>query len=132
MSSITILEAKTEERPYFFDFKKYEIMGHHPTWAKLTYDPYPDAQADDVVRREIISREKVLKAKLEIKDLETKMKMRPGTALEYGGDKFAITNSRISFDSPIVEVEGQCFLTPCEPMAVLAKLRESLAASNPI
>jgi hypothetical protein len=131
MQGISIIEAKTEERPYFFDFKKYEIMGDHPTWAKLTYDPYPDASMEDVVRTEIISTEKILTAKLEIKDVETKTKMRSGIALDYQGNKYAVRKSSWSLNSPVVEVEGSCFLTPCEPMEVLARLRKMLAASNP-
>jgi hypothetical protein len=131
MQGISIIEAKTEERPYFFDFKKYEIMGDHPTWAKLTYDPYPDASMEDVVRTEIISRELVLTAKLKVEDVESRMGIRPGIALEYQGNKFAIKESHFSLGSPIVEVEGSCFLTSCEPTEALARLREMLAASNP-
>jgi hypothetical protein len=131
MQGISIIEAKTEERPYFFDFKKYEIMGDHPTWAKVTYDPYPDSSMEDVVRSEIISRELVLTAKLKVEDVESRMGIRPGIALEYQGNKFAVKESHFSLGSPIVEIEGSCFLTPCEPTEALARLREMLAASNP-
>ena len=130
MQDVSILEATTEERPYFFDFKKSEIMGAHPSWAKLTYDPFPDASMDDVVRTEIISRELILKAKLEVKDVEMRMKVR-GMALQYEGHTFVVTKGHFSLNSPVVEVEGSCFLTPCEPAKTLAMLRETLAASNP-
>jgi hypothetical protein len=129
MQGISILEATTEERPYFFDFKKHQVMGDHPTWAKLTYDPFPNASMEDVVRTEIISTELILTAKLEVKD--SAIDIRPGTLLPYKGHTFSVTESSYNFGSPIVEVEGSCFLTPCEPTEALARLRAMLAASNP-
>jgi len=129
MQGFSILEATTEERPYFFDFKKNQIMGDHPTWAKLTYDPFPNASMEDVVRTEIISTELILTAKLEVKD--SAIDIHPGTSIPYQGHEFSVKESSFTFGSPIVEVEASYFLTPCEPAEALAKLRAMLAASNP-
>ncbi|HEX3889206.1 MAG TPA: hypothetical protein VHX90_00020 [Verrucomicrobiae bacterium] len=114
-----ILEPKTEERPHYYEFKKCEIMADHPTMAKLNYDPFPDAKMEDVVRTEIISRELILTAKLEIAGSESPSVR--GKSIEYNGNKFLITTCRWSLKSPIVEFEGKCFLTRCEPMKVLAQ-----------
>src|ERR1035441_10425091 len=93
---ITILEAKTEEQPYFFEFEKHEAIGEHPTMAKLTYDPFPDAKTEDVVRREIIGRKLVLYVKLESDDFLSATQIHPGKALDYQGHKFAVESSVIN------------------------------------
>ena len=124
---------------YFFEFEKHEAIGEHPTMAKLTYDPFPDAKMEDVVRREIIGRKLVLYVKLESDDFLSATQIRPGNALDYQGHKFAVESSVInSKPNPdgatvgaIVDVVGSEFLTEIEPMKVLAKLREIWAASNP-
>jgi hypothetical protein len=137
MDGISILEAKTEERPYFFEFKKWQIMGDHPTWAKLTYDPYPNAKPEDVVRREIIGRELVLTAKLKLEN--TAIDISPGVALNFDGHKFAVKSATTHFlGNPdgssaghIIDVIGSHFLSLIEPVDAIEKFREALAASNP-
>jgi hypothetical protein len=132
-------EPTLEEQPYFFEFKKYEIVGDHPTWPKLTYDPFPDANMEDVVRREIIGRQLIFRAKLKVTDPGMAMNIRPGKALDYQGHRFAIEESTIDFegrpddasDGAIVDVVGSEFLTPIEPLENIRRLRETLAASNP-
>jgi hypothetical protein len=132
-------EPTMEERPYFFEFKKCELVGHHPMWPKLTYDPFPDAGMDDVVRREIIGRELIFRAKLKIADIVKATEIRPGKALNYGPHKFAVIESTINFEprpnnsseGAIVDVVGSEFLTPIEPLENMRRLREMLAASNP-
>jgi hypothetical protein len=129
MEGISILEAKTEERPYFYEFPKYMIMGDHPTWAILTYDPYPNAGMNDVVRREILGRELVLTAKLKLENRA--VDIHPGIALEYQGHEFTVKESVEHLQDDIVEVIGSHFLSLIEPVEAIAKLREILAASNP-
>jgi len=136
--AITVLEAKTEEQPYFYEFKKYEVVGHHPTMANLNYDPFPEANMGDVVRREIIGRQSILHAKLKCDDGVQAMQIRPGYAVEYQGHKFAVESSEIDFESDSqsctagarIDVVASEFLTEIEPMKVLARLREMWSTSN--
>lgn len=74
----------------------------------------------------------MLYAKLKFDDLRSAMEMRPGKALDYQGHKFAVESSEIEFISngAIADIVGSEFLTAIEPIKVLAKLRETLAASN--
>ena len=129
----TILEAKTEERPFFFDFKKCDFVVHATTMANMNYDPFPNNGMEDFVRREIVCTELVLTAKLKSKDA---FSIRPGMAIEYEGRKFVVqkVSEPIRGDAPeasnVIEVEGSCLLSPCEPMKVLAQLRETYARSN--
>ena len=129
----TILVAKTEERPFFFDFKKCDFVVHATTMANTNYDPFPDNDMEDFVRREIVCTELVLTAKLNSKDA---LPIRPGMAIEYEGHHFVVkkvsepVRGETSEESTVIEVEGSCFLTPCEPMKVLAQLRETYARSN--
>jgi hypothetical protein len=137
MKGISILEAETEEIPFYFEFKKWQIMGDHPTWAKLTYDPYPKASMEDVVRREIIGRELVLRAKLKLENSE--IDISPGIALDFQGKNFAVKSATTHYlANPdgssagcIIDVVGSHFLSLSEPVDVIAKFREILAASNP-
>ena len=140
MGKIEYIDEPTlEEQPYFFEFKKYEIVGEHPTWPKLTYDPFPDAGMHDVVRREIIGRQMIFRAKLKVSDPVMAMDFRPGKALDYGGHRFAVEESKIDFEArsngssggAVIEVMGSEFLTPIEPIENIRRLREMLAASNP-
>ncbi|MGA2178685.1 MAG: hypothetical protein ABSH15_03780 [Verrucomicrobiota bacterium] len=130
MPNVTILEAEMKEQPYFYEFKKSEIVRPHPTMANLTYDPYPGANMEDVVRKEIIGRELILRAKVKLENPSFDA-MRPGIALDFQGHKFTVIESNFDFETNIVEVIGSKFLTPIEPMEHLKRLRQTLAASNP-
>jgi len=124
VKSIRVSSAKTEQRPYYHDFIKNDFMGHCPTMASLDYDPFPDKKLDEVVRTEIICQQLVLNAKLEgeVDDL------RPGIALNFEGRSFAIAKATIQINTEggdsKSEIEAITFLTPCEPIKVLAQLRE--------
>jgi hypothetical protein len=128
-----IIKAQTEERPYFFDFKKYEVVGPHPTMDNLTYDPFPNAKMDDVVRSEILGRELMLYATLEFDDKIEATEIRPGMAVNYGENQFAVTSSEIRFteSGATVEMEGSKFLSEIDPVKVLARWRKALAARTP-
>jgi len=95
----------------------------------LTYDPYPNAGMNDVVRREILGRELVLTAKLKLENRA--VDIHPGIALEYQGHEFTVKESVEHLQDDIVEVIGSHFLSLIEPVEAIAKLREILAASNP-
>lgn len=125
-----ILEARTEERPVYFDFKKCDFVTHAVTMANLNYDPFPKSGMDDFVRREIVCRELVLTGKI-----KSYQPIRARETVDYEGHEFIITRSQpIQVDaaeqSAIFEVEGSCFLTPCEPMKVLAQLRDEYARGS--
>jgi hypothetical protein len=127
-----ILEARTEERPVYFDFKKCDFVTHAVSMANLNYDPFPNNGLDDFVRRELVCEELVLTCKIKS---DQPFRIRPGETIDYEGHKFAITKSKpveeeISKESGLVEVEGSCFLTPCEPMKVLARLRVEYARAS--
>jgi hypothetical protein len=127
-NTLTILDARTEEVPHYFDFKKSDIMGHHPTMANLNYDPFPNAKNDDTVRTEIIARKLVLRAKLKAPAGSITM----ANSLEYQGHSFILDRIQKQWreQSELCEIEGFAFLTPCDPMQALAKLRTTLAAAN--
>ena len=128
-----ILEAKIEERPLLFEYKKCDFVIHAVTMANLNYDPFPNNDLEDVVRREIVCTELVLTAKLRTKD---GFSICPGETIEYEGHKFVVKKAGEPIhggtheESDVIDVEGSCFLTPCEPMKVLAQLRETYARSN--
>jgi hypothetical protein len=131
MGDVTVTEATTEEQPYYYDFKKREVMGYLPTMANVTYDPFPKATDDDVVRTEIISTKIILRAKIKAPEGY----LKGGMAIDYQGQKFAISNLTESFDAEgdksLFEVEAFSFATQCEPLEALAKWRAALAANNP-
>lgn len=124
MANIEFLSAKVEEHPQYYDFTKNELLGDCPGMVKLNYDPFPDKQLTDVVRREIIARKLVLQAKLKGDVFD----IRPGVAVPYEGRSFAVISSNIKFGDSTADIEAEVFLTPPEPMKSLAALRESLAA----
>ena len=130
MGQPKLLEAKTRERPRYHDFKKADIMGHASTMDNLTYDPFPNAKNEDVVRREIIARELVLFAKFEGPIDSLKI----GMTVNYGGHTFALQriteHINTQSDICVMEVEGSCLTTQCQPVEVLAQLRKTLAAAN--
>src|SRR3974390_3079168 len=122
-----ILEARTEERPVYFDFKKCDFVTHAVTMANLNYDPFPNNGMDDFVRRELVCRELVLTCKI-----ESNQPIRPRQTVDYQGHEFVISRSQpirgdASDQAMVFEVEGSCFLTPYEPMKVLAQLRDEYA-----
>ena len=125
-----ILDARTEERPVYFDFKKCDFVTHAVTMANLNYDPFPNSRMDDFVRRELICRELVLICKI-----KSNQPIRPRETVDYQGHEFVITRSEpIQEDraehSTLFEVEGSCFLSPYEPMKVLAQLRGEYARGS--
>jgi hypothetical protein len=127
MQNITVMEAKTEERPFYYEFKKSDFVNFNPTMANLNYDPFPDKDLDDIVRREILCREVVLRAKLKGEDV---ISYRPSVAVVIDGHKFAITSAEINCADETSDIEGSEFLGECEPLKTLARLREIYAASN--
>ena len=125
-----ILEARTEERPVYFDFKKCDFVTHAVTMANLNYDPFPNNGMDDFVRRELVCRELVLTCKI-----ESNQPIRPRQTVDYQGHEFVISRSQpirgdASDQAMVFEVEGSCFLTPYEPMKVLAQLRDEYARGS--
>ena len=132
-NTYSTLEAKIEERPFLFEYKKCDFVIHAVTMANLNYDPFPNNDLEDVVRREIVCTELVLTAKLRTKD---GLSICPGETIEYEGHKFVIKKASEPIHggtregSDVIDVEGSCSLTPCEPMKVLAQLRENYARSN--
>jgi hypothetical protein len=130
-NEMSIVQARTEERPYFHEFRKYDFMGEGPTMPKLKYDPFPNAALNDVVRTEIIATELVLIAV--IKGPLNCLKM--GMALKYGKHNFGLKKITMKFGDGgcIFDIEGSTFLTPCEPLKTLAKLRQTyLETSAPL
>ncbi len=125
MGRIELVSARTEEQPQYFDFTKNDFMGECLGMAKLDHDPFPDKKPYEVVRTEIVARKLVLHAKVKGDVLE----MRPGMSLSFEGRDFAVTSSEIQIDTEgddsIAEVEGEVFLSPPEPMKVLAQLRRA-------
>ena len=128
MENISIVTAEVEEHPHVTEFTKNDFLGHHPTMAALNYDPFPNAKMEDVVRKETVCRKLILDATLKVANPEL---FNLGISLVYQGHTFSITDVSGSIKSHVVKVKGTCFLTPPEPMKVLARLREMLAASNP-
>ncbi len=129
-NSFAILEARTEERPVYFDFKKCDFMTHAVMMTNLKYDPFPNSGMDDFVRREMVCKELVLSCKI-----KSNQPIRPRETVDYQGHEFVITRSQpIQGDpaehSTLFEVEGSCFLTPYEPMKVLAQLRDEYARGS--
>ena len=127
-----ILEARIEERPVYFEFKKCDFVTHAVSMANLNYDPFPNNDLDDFVRREMVCNELILICKIKS---DQPFRICAGETIDYEGHKFAITKSKpiereTSKESGLVEVEGSCFLTPCEPMKVLARLREEYARAS--
>jgi hypothetical protein len=127
---MTVIKTKIEKRPYPFEFTKADVVGRHPTMANLNYDPFPRKNMHDVVRCEILCTELVLHATL--KGDET-LSCRPGHSIAIEGHTFAITSAEIDMGEMgggTAEIEGSKFLGECDPIKVLAKWREMLAASN--
>ena len=125
-----ILEARTEEHPVYFDFKKCDFVTHALTMANLSHDPFPNSGLDDFVRRELVCKELVLTCKIK-SDQQTP----PQAIIDYQGHEFVITRSQPiqeagAEDSTLFEVEGSCFLSPNEPMKVLARLRDEYARGS--
>jgi hypothetical protein len=122
-----ILSEETQEEPMYFEFKKRDfLMSTRPGNAGLRYDPFPEAQLDDVVRKEIIGRKLVWHAK--IKD---GFDIRPGVIVERDGHKFAITMAEQSIDTGICEVTGEEHQGECQPVKTLQRLIAVYAVKNP-
>jgi hypothetical protein len=127
MANIEVISERTEERPFYHEFTKNDIVGFCPTMANLDYDPFPNNKLDDVVRKEIISRELLWYAKLKGDVLP----IRPGVVFERDGHRFAIIEAKINLTGRTSDVEGSEFLTPCEPIKVLERLRKFFAENRP-
>ncbi len=119
---LTILEARTEEVPEFFKFTKQLIMNPCPGMANLTYDPFPNAKPDDVVRTEIVARKLILRAKLK----GPSGSLTTNNSVTYQGRNFAPTEIVENFgqgDESTFEFEGFALLTPCDIPRALSQLR---------
>ena len=93
LNGVTMLEAKTEERPVYFDFPKSDFTSRHDKMSNLTYDPFPDSKSTDVVRREIIGRQVILVAKLKAPAGSIGI----GKSIIYKGQKFEFKKVSESF-----------------------------------
>jgi hypothetical protein len=136
MPPLRIISAKTEEKPHYFNITKGHIVGAqiggpHPGYPELKYDPFPNAQVDDIVRTEIIGRKLILTAQLRGPSDSQLM----GHAIEYQGHKFAVKNLVKHFDGPpddrLFEVEGEAFTVLIEPVEAIKRTMRMLAADNP-
>jgi hypothetical protein len=131
MSKIDIISKHIDEVPHFFEFTKNDFVADCPGMENLDYDPFPDKKPEDVARREIIAQKLVLHATLK----GDVMDIRPGVDITIDGHDFAVTSAKTNIDikddqDSTAEVEGQAFLTPSEPLKVLAQLRKALAADS--
>ena len=119
-----ILDPKTEERPVYFEFKKCDFVTHAATMANLDYDPFPNKELDDFVRREEVCKKLVLTFKMKPSQSSS---VQTGNTIYYEGHPFVITKIlpvQGNSGSDPIGVEGECFLEPCEPMKILAQLRQ--------
>lgn len=127
---IVLFSYQTEEHDRYFEVRKNDIMGFHPTMANLDHDPFPNAKNDDIVRTTFMGRESVLYAKLKA-PVDA---IRLGVALEVDGHKFALTQvneySEPDGDQAIFDVEGSEWLTYIEPLRILAEIRNELAKGD--
>lgn len=121
-----MIRAETEERPRYFNFTKQMFLGWHPTMPNLNYDPFPDAEMDDIVRTEIIGRELFLEATIQGDD----GLLGPGMAVRHEGRDFAIISAETNFGTGITKIEASVFLQLNEPVAILTKLREIYSTKN--
>lgn len=113
-----------EEVPHFFGFTKNDFVADWPGMPNLDYDPFPAKKLEDVVRNEIIARKLVLRATLRGGVLD----IHPGVRVTIDGQDFAVTSAKIAINAKddqecTSEIEGEHFLTPPEPLKVLAKWR---------
>ena len=135
MPPLRIISAKTEEQPHYFSFTKAQIVGipgmlPHPQYPELKYDPFPNAQPEDVVRTEIIGRKIILTAQLKGPSDSQLM----GRAIQYQGHKFAVKSVVEHFGDPedmLFDVEAEAFTVLHEPPEVLKQILRMLAAENP-
>ena len=128
MDKLEIISRTIEECPHYFDFRKQDFTGPHPTMANLDYDPFPEKGANDVVRTEIVARKLVLHATLKGDVLG----IRHGVNISVDGHDFAVTGVKMKIDTAVesnstADVEGEVFLAAPDPLSVLAQLRRSLA-----
>lgn len=121
-------EPELAEAPRFFEFKKRHFTEPISGMANLDYDPFPEAQADDTVRHEIIARELIFHARLR----GPAQALDLNTAVEYDGNCFALTEiseqSQPGGEERTFEVTGVARIAGDEPLAVLSRLRSTLAA----
>jgi hypothetical protein len=125
---IEVVKERTKEQPFYSEIKKYEIVAPWQGMPDVTYDPFPDAQMEDVVRREIICRELLWFATLKGDDIA---QVNPSIMFVRGDKKFTVTSAEIRFDEGTCEVEGSMFLSKCEPRELIKRLRGIYAESNP-
>lgn len=130
MSELTHLKKpEIEEVPRFFDFKKRDFTKPFPQMENLNYDPFPNSKDDDIVRSEIIARDLVLRAKLK----GSADALNLGIALEYDGNKYALTEIRRQYSGNgecIFDIIGVAKTVGEEPMAVLSRLRWAMSATD--
>jgi hypothetical protein len=127
-NGISVLSHRTEERDRYFDVRKNDIIGFHPQWENLDFDPFPNAQNDDVVQRAFMGRELVLYAKLEAPFNTVGLH----TPLILNGHKFFMDKVSFSFKANAennlgtFDVEGSEWLTFTEPLKLIAEMRSKL------
>jgi len=106
-------------------------MPPHPHYPQLKYDPFPNAQPEDVVRTEIIGRKLILTAQLRGPSDANLMR----TALEFQGRRFAVKEVVEYFDTPsddrLFDIKAEAFTVLNEPPEVLKQILRMLAAENP-
>jgi len=122
--SVTVIRKRIEEVTEFHEFTKADFIGDYPGIAPLEHDPFPDKKPHDVVRREIIAQKLVLRARLKGDVLS----IRPGFSIKIDGYDFAVSVANIAINTnndgqSTSEIEAEHFLTPPEPLKLLAKLR---------
>jgi hypothetical protein len=127
-NGISVLSHKTEERDRYFDVRKNAIVGFHPQWENLDFDPFPDAQYDDVVHRAFMGRELVLYAKLKAPFDAINLH----TPLVLNGHTFFMNEVSFQFEANAennlgtFDVEGSEWLTYTEPIKIIAEMRAKL------
>jgi hypothetical protein len=125
--NILLLSYQVEEHERFFEVRKKDIIEIHPTMVNLDYDPFPNAEKDDIIRSAFMGRESVLYAKLQ----STGVNIKPGVALELNGHKFALTkvneHPETDGDKSIFDVEGSEYRNFFEPPQIVADMRKELA-----
>lgn len=133
-NGISVLSSKTEERDRYFDVLKNDIVGFHPQWENLDFDPFPDAQYNDVIHRAFMGRELVLYAKLKA-PFDT---ISLHTPLILDGHKFFVDKMSFHFEANaennlgVFDVKGSEWLTFTEPQKIIAEMREKLIKDRKI
>ena len=105
-------------------FTKNDFTANWAGNPKLEHDPFPDKNPEDVVREEVIARKLILHANLS----GDVMDIRPGATITVDGYTFSVMSAKINLmpvnsEEMTSEIEGLLWLTPPEPLKLLARLR---------